>query len=182
MIIILKAEVIPDKPYSYESPIINIESNPSVFNTLRKYKFFKIQKELLDMETSSDCSENSLIYISNLQKLALEENILPAIEEESEKEIEENLINPNKTEPPIGFGEKSCKKAEIFASKRFIENNEKEDVMHLIQPTTSEDVMKIVHEDKPKSSSNISISYDIGIDIFPQYALEYLKHKYNIVN
>ena len=131
------------------------------------------------METSSECSENSMLFLANLEKAAVEDNIpAPFEDEKPEKETEKVA----KTEVPIGFGLKSSKKAETFSKSRPKEKKpDSEDVLNLIQPAATEDILKIIHEEKPKGQSNISISYDIGIEVFPPYALEYLKHKYNIV-
>ncbi|OMJ67403.1 hypothetical protein SteCoe_35443 [Stentor coeruleus] len=178
---ILQAELLSDFRGQRDCPVINIESNPSVNNTLRRFKFFKIQKELQDLDTSSDCSENSLLYLSSLAKLATDEQISDMIEEKSERPLDDvALITPAKV-VPIGFGKSSKEKADNFARKRKVVDNMKEDVLKMIEPVNPKDTVAMIVKDKTKAPSNIEVSYDIGIDTFPQYALEYLKIKYNIV-
>lgn len=176
---ILKAEVIPDN-IPYDSPIISIESNPSVCNTLRKYKFHKIQKELEENDAHSECSENSMVCISNLRKLIVQENNFPEVDEEQEREIDVVKENTKEAKVPIGFGKDSVKKAQNFAKSRMVVNDSSQDVLSMVEPNTTEQVLKMIKEEKPKTS-NISIKCDIGIEVFPSYAIEYLKHKYNVV-
>lgn len=177
---ILQAELISDFRGQRDCPVINIESNPSVNNTLRRFKFFKIQKQLQDLDTSSDCSENSLLYLSNLAKLATEDQILDQIEERPERALDSIVATPAK-DVPIGFGQNSKKKAESFARRRKVPDNTQEDVLKMIESANPKDTVAMIVKDKTKAPSNIEVSFDIGIDTFPQYALEYLKHKYNIV-
>jgi hypothetical protein len=179
---ILQAELLSDFCGQRDCPVINIECNPSVNNTLRRFKFFKIQKELHDLDTSSDCSENSLLYLSNLSKLATEDQILDKIEEKSERPLDSGIVATPVKDVPIGFGQNSKKKAENFARRRKIPDNTQEDVLKIVESANNpKDAVAMIVKDKTKAPSNIEVSFDIGIDTFPQYALEYLKHKYSIV-
>lgn len=185
---ILEAELLPDRNpleitpprIKYDSPVINIESNPIVCDTLRKYKFYKIRKEL-DPDNQSENSENSCLYFENLKKLA-EDSFLDEVKEENEEnevKIDEFPTKTPKIEALIGFGPKSIKKAEDFSRKRLVEKTPTQDIVSLMHPTTSENVVSMILDEKPESK--ISISYEIGIEVFPAHALEYLKHKYNIL-
>ena len=133
------------------------------------------------METSSECSDNSLLYLNNLQRLVAEENSLLAVDEESEREVDELIGNPPVADAQIGFGVSSAKKAESFAKNRMVVSDASQDVLSMVELTTTEEVIKIIREEKPNASSNINLKFDVGIEVFPQYALEYLKHKYNII-
>jgi hypothetical protein len=182
LIEILSAEILHGNP-SQDSPTINIESNPSVYDTLRRYKFNQIQKELQEMETSSECSENPNLTIGSLHKLVNEDNKLPEIPENPETphkdpKVSTGSISNTPINTHIGFGTNSSTKAQEFSTKRIHVEDTSQDVVKMTEPA---DVIKIIIEEKPRTSSTISINCDLGIERFPPHALEYLKHKYNIL-
>lgn len=117
-------------------PLIGIERNPLVANTLRRYKFLKLQKEVF--ETNSECSENSEKFLLNLDKM---NESLAKVEEPGFNDQESDIVE---------------KKGDLGR------------------------VLQMVKEEKPLGKV-IELSYNLGIEVFPSYALEYLKHKYNVV-
>lgn len=117
-------------------PLIGIERNPLVANTLRRYKFLKLQKEMF--EADSECSEKS----------------------------EKFLINLGKINESLGRNDES-----VF-------NDQGSDIVE--KKGDLGKVLQMVKEEKPLGKV-IELSYNLGIEVFPSYALEYLKHKYNVV-
>ena len=49
-----------------------------------------------------------------------------------------------------------------------------------VKPDESMKIIEMIKEEKPQSKAKIAVSHDIGIEVFPPYALEFLKHKYRM--
>jgi hypothetical protein len=133
---ITSADLQPTTP-KFDGPTIGIEKNPLIANTIRRYKFLRLQSAL--NESIFDNTEDSEKFLINLSKM------------------NESLNNPEES------------------------HNEDQGSDILEKKTGDLDkVLQMVRQEKPLGKV-IEVSYNLGIDVFPSYALEYLKHKYNVV-
>lgn len=154
---ITHADLLTESRPLKDIPIIPIENNPAVACMLRKFLFEKIRKELF--EPSQDHSD--------LAPFGLSQGT-----EEITQKVDERLICTPAVE--IGFGQNSHKKAQEFSKSRSKDVVEK-DLMDMLEPEIVE------NEKEERMKVGITVCYDIGIDVFPAYALEYLRHKYNLL-
>jgi len=124
----------------FDGPTIGIEKNPLIANTVRRYKFLRLQSGLSD--SVFDTPEDSEKFLMNLSKM------------------NESLNNPEASH----------------------NEDQGSDIQEGITRRTGdiEKVLQMVKQEKPFGKV-IEVSYNLGIEVFPSYALEYLKHKYNVV-
>lgn len=132
-LIIKKAEVLSDSLLERKIPETPIEHNYLVNESLRKYRFLLIKRQL--EENVVQDNEDSVKFLQNLEKMNKE------------------LLKEEKSEDRVNEGD-FVRESYFFAP-----------------------ALESIAKDK----NIITLSYDLGIDEFPTYALEYLKHKYNVV-
>lgn len=154
---IIHAELLTESRPLKDIPIIPVENNPAVAFMLRKFLFEKIKRELF--EPSQDNSE--------ILPFGLSQGT-----EEITQKVDEGLVCTPAVE--IGFGQNSHKKAQEFSKSR-TKGNVEQDLMKML------DTEIVENERQEQMKVGITVCYDIGIDVFPTYALEYLKHKYNLL-
>lgn len=157
---IIHADLLAESRSLKDTPIISIESNPSVAYLIRKFVFERIRNDLLEPSQEED-----LEFIkSEYEPSQGTEGIL--------HRVDEVLLTTPVVQ--IGFGQNSHKKAQEFSKSR-TKGKIEEDLMKMLEPEVVE------NEDQERKKIGISVNYDIGIDVFPAYALDYLKHKYNLL-
>jgi hypothetical protein len=168
---ISRAELLPESRSFRDSPIIAIEHNPSVAHTLRKFKFAKIQHDLAGSDQTKEEEELSImaLILKGVTENSANLSSQP-LEELSQREVDVNI--QSHPEVQIGFGQNSHKKAEEFSKSR-VKPESGQDLMSMLGP-------EIIESEPLCAKATIELSYDIGIDVFPSYALEYLKSKYKV--
>ena len=165
---IIHAELLSESRSFRDSPIVAVEQNPSVSYTLRKFRFAKIQHDLSGADTLIK-EEEELSIMTSFLKAIHESQPAESVEELSQREIEVSIQNP--AEVQIGFGQNSHKKVQEFCKSR-VQVEDQKDLMEMIG-------QEIVENEKIIKPS-IKLSFDIGIDVFPNYALDYLRVKYKV--
>ena len=169
---IIHAELLAESRSFRDSPIIAIEQNPSVSYTLRKFRFAKLQHDLAGTDSGTQ-EEEELSIMALILKGVQESQASEPLEEFSQREIDVSVQNA--PEVKIGFGQNSHKKAQEFSKSRVKVEGEK----GLMEMLGKEIVENEVIEEKNNKPS-IELNFDIGIDVFPSYALDYLKVKYKL--
>ena len=132
-LIIKQAEVLSDSLPERKIPDTPIEHNYLVNESLRKFRFSLIKRQL--EESVAEDNEDSAKFLENLEKM------------------NKHMLRDEENEDRLNEGD------------------------YVREPYFFAPVLESIGKEK----NIITLSYDLGIDEFPTYALEYLKHKYNVV-
>jgi len=188
-ITIIKANVVSTIFAPEESALCRAETSPLLAPLLHNIRYKRIVEYPDQQEISSQSSANSALFSSNIQKV-----LQPTQEQFSQpmSEIPETPAameaTPVKAETPAQVGFSSEKRKWEFREKPTETVKSQEDMMSAIKPQpdefedfTEEDMFRALREEIGIPQEGTYQEHeDVGIDVFPSWALEYLKFYYKV--